>query len=429
MKSAKISSGLLLISVVYSIFLAFSVSAAPLIIDHRHTDITVLTREAIEQAKERLHIAYGHTSHGSQLTTGMAGLVEFANGGGLGLSLPANIFAWNNGGTDGALDLHDSFMIGDAGGYPQWVDRTREYLDNPENSDVNVVIWSWCGQVSDKYRAGTLESEYLLPMTRLEQDYPQVKFVYMTGHAHIDEDADTKAGNEIIRNYCRANEKILYDFNDIESYDPDGTYYEFPDDSCDYHANPWFSRIGNWAIEWQDSHVEGDDWYNCESAHSQPLNANRKAYAAWYLWAALEGWTPAGVDIHASGGQTTVTEGGEGADYQFVLRSQPSGEVIIDLDPDIQTDISNGAGGALSLNFTPATWNIPQRVQVTAVDDSWVEGQHMGTISIRVTSSDRAYDGVEVDDITVVILDNDQQGGSHPTEGIRLLLLQRDQGE
>jgi hypothetical protein len=43
--------------------------------------------------------------------------------------------------------------------------------------------------------------------------------------------------------------------------------------------------------------VEGVDWYNCDSAHSQPLNANRKAYAAWWLWCRLAGWNPAsGVD-------------------------------------------------------------------------------------------------------------------------------------
>ena len=38
------------------------------------------------------------------------------------------------------------------------------------------------------------------------------------------------------------------------------------------------------------------DWYNCSSAHSKPLNANRKAYAAWWLWATLAGWDQ---DLHA----------------------------------------------------------------------------------------------------------------------------------
>ena len=92
--------------------------AAPLAIDHRHTDPTKLTPAQIERAKAALHIAYGHTSHGSQLTDGMSGLVEFANGGGLGLALPANAFAWNDGGADGALDLHDYAMCNDVGYYP-----------------------------------------------------------------------------------------------------------------------------------------------------------------------------------------------------------------------------------------------------------------------------------------------------------------------
>jgi hypothetical protein len=108
----------------------------------------------------------------------MTCLVNFANNGGLGLSLPTDIFAWNNGGAGGALDLHDSAMAGDVGCFPQWVNATREYLDDPANSDVNVIIWSWCGQVDDKYAAGTLDSEYLTPMSQLEAEYPGVTCLY-----------------------------------------------------------------------------------------------------------------------------------------------------------------------------------------------------------------------------------------------------------
>ncbi len=97
--------------------------------------------------------------------------------------------------------------------------------------------------------------------------------------------------NEQIRQYCKANNKILYDFEDIESYDPDGTYYgnKRPTDNCDYDSNNDGVTDKNWAIDWQNSHTINVDWYDCSSAHSQPLNANRKAYAAWYLWAKLAG--------------------------------------------------------------------------------------------------------------------------------------------
>jgi hypothetical protein len=110
----------------------------------------------------------------------------------------------------------------------------------------------------------------------------------MTGHADgSGETGNLHLRNHQIRNYCIANNKVLYDFYDIECYDPDGEYFgdKNVNDDCSYTG-------GNWAIEWQSSHIEGVDWYNCTAAHTQPLNANLKAYAAWWLWASLAGWAP-----------------------------------------------------------------------------------------------------------------------------------------
>lgn len=264
-------------------------------IDHHCVDITQIPQSWIEEAKNTLHIGYGHTSHGSQITSGMSGLVGFANGGGKGLSLPENIFAFNNGGTGGALDLEegdeygDGWLDHDCGYYPNWVEETREYLNNPSHSDVNVIMWSWCGQVSGKYSSGVLWDEYLGPMTQLEEDYPHVTFIYMTGHVDILADEDNKAANDSIRSYCLNNNRWLFDFADFDRHDPDGARYEFCHDNCNYY-NASGDSLGNWALEWQESHTEGVDWYDCSSAHSEALNANQKAYAAWWLWARLAGW-------------------------------------------------------------------------------------------------------------------------------------------
>jgi hypothetical protein len=114
----------------------------------------------------------------------------------------------------------------------------------------------------------------------------------MTGHVDISDDANNKAANQTIRDFCNANDKILYDFADIERYDPDGKYFEYVNDNCDYYSAPGGTILGNWAKEWQNSHTEGVDWYSCASAHTEPLNANLKAYAAWWLWARLAGWNP-----------------------------------------------------------------------------------------------------------------------------------------
>jgi len=282
--------------------ICFGGTAFAYVIDHECTDITQIPESAINTAKTNLHIAYGHTSHGSQLTTGMTGLVGFANGGGLGLSLPDNIFAYNNGGTGSALDLHDRAMGGDCGYYPQWVNNTRTYLNNAANSDVNVIIWSWCGQVNGRTEQ-TMISTYLAPMTQLEVDYPDVTFVYMTGHANGGgESGNVHIRNQQIRQYCIANNKVLYDFYDIECYDPDGNYYgnKLVTDTCAYDSDGNGSRDKNWATDWQISHTQNVDWYQCSSAHSQPLNANRKAYAAWWLWARIAGWDGgSGSDVEA----------------------------------------------------------------------------------------------------------------------------------
>jgi len=253
----------------------------PIIINHTSTHLSQIPKTELERAKTTLHIVYGHTSHGSQITDGMTGLIHFSSA-----SYGSSLYTWNNGGDNGALDLRDGEISGDLGqpDRTSWADRTRTYLD--ANRDINVVMWSWCGQVSEARE--THINTYLSLMNKLESEYPDVKFVYMTGHLDgtgVSGNLNTR--NEQIRKFCRENNKILYDFADIESYDPDGNYYldKGADDGCYYNGG-----LNNWAIDWQNSHRKGIDWYECGSAHSQPLNANQKAYAAWWLWARLAGW-------------------------------------------------------------------------------------------------------------------------------------------
>lgn len=253
------------------------------IIDHTSTDLDAAPAEWIDQAGESLCIAYGHTSHGSQIIDGMAGLADFRG----------SSYAFNASGSGGALELRDTPFPGanDLGNPNRtaWAGATRDYLD--AHPEVNVVMWSWCGQVSDATEADI--DTYLHLMSTLEQEYPDVRFVYMTGHLDgTGPEGNLHQRNEQIRRYCRQQDKILYDFEDIESYDPDGVFYgdRYADDACAYDSDGDGSRDANWATQWQDAHVQGRDWYDCYAAHSQPLNANLKAYAAWWLWARIAGW-------------------------------------------------------------------------------------------------------------------------------------------
>ncbi len=286
-----------------------------------------LPASAVNQAKASLHIGYGHTSHGSQLVDGMNGLVAFANGAGCGGAYSGNpdLFAWNRGGSGGALDLREGDGYGtgdmdhDCGYYDNtnnWVRETREYLDDPANGDINVIIWSWCGQAAG-YSAEYMNEAYLDRMAELETEYPDVIFVYMTCHLNgSGPDGDLHQRNEQIRAFCASGNRWLFDFADIESFDPDGTAYNtaehHADDACCYDADhdgdietvpdnestpedesDPTTPIGadrNWARDWQAAHAPDTDWYDCGAAHSISLNANMKAYAAWWLWCRLAGW-------------------------------------------------------------------------------------------------------------------------------------------
>jgi len=269
-----------------------------IVADHKSIDLSAIPDSWIEEAKQKLHIAYGTASHGSQLYFGAAKLATWQYGGAK--------YAFNNGGSGGGLDWR--VWIGNFGNLniatsldldsnesynrTAWEEATRVYLNS--NPGVNVIMWAWC------YGADTTEDNielYLSMMTNLEQDYPNVRFVYMTGHANgTGETGDLHLRNRQIRDYCLENDKILYDFYDIECWDPDGHYYgdKDCDADCSYDSNGDGTNDANWAVNWQSAHPQpSSSWFPCDdcfSAHSQPLNCNLKASAVWWLWARLAGW-------------------------------------------------------------------------------------------------------------------------------------------
>ena len=111
------------------------------------------------------------------------------------------------------------------------------------------------------------------------------------------------------------NNKVLYDFADIESFDPDGetNYMErYANDNCDYIDES--DRERNWATQWQEAHTQGEDWYSCSAAHSKALNGNLKAYAAWWLFARLADWKP-------DNGQTSSIIATDPGDVRWLVKN------------------------------------------------------------------------------------------------------------
>lgn len=202
------------------------------------------------------------------------------------------------------------------GNPPEGYITPEDYWDSEDGCDRTCAVadtgnygfsmWSWCGQQSDNSEETT--QRYLDTMAEFEIEYPNMRFIYMTGHTDgTGETGNLNLRNDQVRDYCIANNKVLFDFADIESYDPDGNYYldKATDDECYY----WVEGTQyNWAMDWCNDHAdsdlcEGDNTcIACGCAHSVYLNCNLKGRAFWWMMARLAGWAgPPAPDLDGDG--------------------------------------------------------------------------------------------------------------------------------
>ena len=235
--------------------ISYQLLSADITINHTCTDLSLIPDEWINAAKANLHIVYQHTSHGSQLITGMNALKNFP--------VFVDKYDWSDNGSSG-LDLDDYGIPGvadlslgdyiDENGVTPWVTSTRNLLDNEDNYHINVVVWSWCsinGHNIPRYLANMeiLISEYSEGGSSVRAAAHPVQFVFMTGHAEGQgETGFIFNANQQIRQHCLDYDRILFDFADIESYDPDIIYYYDKPMWDDLDYNP--DRTNNWALEW-----------------------------------------------------------------------------------------------------------------------------------------------------------------------------------
>lgn len=250
----------------------------PIIVDHSCTNIDQIPIHWIEVAKATFGISYGHTSHGSQIISGLHALQS-----------KDSFYALSSNPSRSSLTIFDREPRGDLGNPDRttWYYRTKDLLDHGWG-DTNLILWAWCGQVSNATRKDI--DTYLDLMTALEEEYPEVIFIYMTGHLDgTGEYGNLNLRNTQIREYCRKYNKILYDFADIESFNPEGrSFLELnANDHCDYTDS---GERKNWAVEWCEANPDACIDYSC--AHSMSLNCDMKARAFWWLMARLAGWQP-----------------------------------------------------------------------------------------------------------------------------------------
>lgn len=104
----------------------------------------------------------------------------------------------------------------------------------------------------------------------------------------------------------------------------------------------------------------------------------------------------------------SVSETGTTDAFTVVLDAQPASDVVLTV-----TSGDTGEVTAMSpLTFTPATWNEPQDVTLTGVDDDVLDGPQTTTITVAVNDaqSDDAFDGVANQTASVTTTDDDGAG-------------------
>lgn len=259
--------------------------ALPLIVNHNAiNDFEKIPPRWIESAK-KMSFHYAHTSHGSQLTRGL--LTFESQNPNFSISIRENS-------VEGlppeealpTLKMYD-------GNPPETYIEPNDYWDGESaltrtravatTGHYNFSLWSWCGQQSTNSQATVMR--YLENLNILEEEFPNMRFIYMTGHTDGSNTPDTpntlKYNNNLVRDYALAKNKVLFDFADIESYDPDGNYYPNTTDAC------------GWCSQWCQNNPADCiilDSTCSTGAHTHPYNCKLKAKAFWWMMARLSGW-------------------------------------------------------------------------------------------------------------------------------------------
>ena len=234
----------------------------PLIIDHRCTDLSQISDQSIDSVQAYIRLHYAHTSHGEQLTVGLQRLEDQNSKYSVAIessSLPdeAGAFCIFDGQETETYITPDLYWDS-----PEGFQLTQNVLNH--NPTINVSMWAWCTQQDENSSDDT--QRYLDAMAALEETNPGVIFVYLTGNAQS-ASSNRYARNNQIRDYCIANNKVLFDFADLDCWYNDERHMEggIPTEHPHYHGD-----------------VAGHTTYgSCEN----------KGRAVWWMMARLVRWT------------------------------------------------------------------------------------------------------------------------------------------
>jgi hypothetical protein len=183
-----------------------------LIFNHHCTDISKIPEKWIQQAKEQFRIHFAHTSHGEQIVTGLQRISSAS-------------------------------------------------LSN----DLYKFVTAYCQVPGSQNSLRMMDGQYMDAISEIEAQFPDVTFIYMTGNAQSEEQNRVSRNNQI-REYCQNNNKILFDFADLD---------------CWYNGEQHTVN----GIPMEHPHYYGD-----EAGHTTYESCENKAKAFWWMLARVAGW-------------------------------------------------------------------------------------------------------------------------------------------
>lgn len=417
-----------------------------------HTGVQGFDRipdSVLDQIFDSFKVTYGHTSHGSQIISGINYIknninskwdFDLLSGGETGIGgEPGKLDFWARVG-----NMNDVADLGNPD-YVAWVRETREHLLN-EGNDRNIVMWSWCGQMSYNWTSGPSMKAYCDSMSKLEAEFPNVTFVYMTGHPDgKGNSAPLAIRNDSLRNFCTENNKVLYDFADIQQWDLEGNDYgNNENDSCDW-CQTYCDECGSGCPDYEDctnrpgDNAPGSSYTDC--AHTHGLVCVLKGKTFWYMMARLTGWS----DLSQNNPPIALNDVATTDEDNSVIIDVLSNDSGVDgnLDPSTVHVMKNPLHGTITnidtnegtISYLPVenfygedlftytvrdelgtTSNIAQ-VNITvrsvndqpiALDDE-VTTNINNSVVINVLANDSDVDG-ELDSSTVIVINNPSNG-------------------
>jgi len=260
-----------------------SLAQAAIVIDHTCTDISQIPQEWLDAAKQQMRIHYSHESHGRQIVYGLLGL-ELINSVKYSVAIrPDNTAQLPPPENPPAVRMYDGQppeWVADAEDYwntTSGINRTQNVINTLLPYGLNVDAWCWCWQLDTASQQYT--QKYLNTMAALEAANPAVTIVYMTGNAQTSSQSgyNRYLRNEQIRQFCIQNNKVLFDFGDIDAwYDGEQRTYQYAG-----HTVPL--QHSHWAGDYSSSHTNYEGCLN-------------KGRAFWWLMACLAGWDNPGAE-------------------------------------------------------------------------------------------------------------------------------------